>query len=165
MKEDYVYCPLCGGGLKEVREGDRARKKCPSCGFVHYKNPAPTTGVIVVQEGRVLLVKRRYQPYRGRWVIPSGFVEYSEDIRETAVREMKEETGVDVELDKLYEVKSCFDDPRGNTVLVLFLGHIAGGGISAGDDAEEAGFFSLDELPAIAFQAHREVLARLKDQS
>jgi 8-oxo-dGTP diphosphatase len=164
MVADFVYCPVCRNRLRDVDEGDHIRKECPSCGFIHYRNPAPTTGVIVLKEGKVLLVKRRYQPYRGKWVIPSGFVEYSEDIIETAVRELKEETGVDVKIDSLYEVKSCFDDPRGNTVLVLYLGHIDGGELIAGDDAESVGFFSLHDLPEIAFKAHRDVLARLREE-
>ncbi len=158
---DYVFCPLCGTRLERVDEAGHRRMKCPACGFVQYRNPAPAAGVVIRQGARVLLVKRRFEPYRGKWVIPSGFIEYDEDVRRTAVREVREETGLAVELDGLLAVESCFDDPRGITLLVLFQGRIAGGNIAAGDDAEEVGFFVLDALPEIAFEAHRKVLGEL----
>ena len=116
--------------------------RCAGCGFVHYLNPAPAAGILVFDEsGRILLVKRAFEPYRGTWVIPSGYIEYDEDIRSTAVRELKEETGFDVVIEGIHAVESCFDDPRGNTLLVLFKGKITGGALKAGDDAEKAEFF------------------------
>jgi 8-oxo-dGTP diphosphatase len=161
MNVEYRYCPRCASPLARVCEGDRPRMKCPACGFVHYRNPAPAVGVIIIEKGAVLLVKRRFEPYRGLWVIPSGFIEYDESVRDTAVREVSEETGLSVGLDDLHAVESCFDDPRGNTLLVLFRGHIEGGSRKAGDDAEEARFFPLGDLPPIAFEAHRKVLGAL----
>jgi ADP-ribose pyrophosphatase YjhB (NUDIX family) len=161
MNREFVFCPLCGAPLERTREGDHVRMKCPSCGFVHYRNPAPAVGVIVQRGDRVLLVKRRFEPYEGKWVIPSGFIEYGEDVRETAVRELREETGLAVELDALHAVESCFDDPRGVTLLVLYRGHETGGTLGAGDDASDVGFFPLDGLPEIAFEAHRTVLGEL----
>jgi ADP-ribose pyrophosphatase YjhB (NUDIX family) len=137
--------------------------RCPACGFVHYRNPASAAGVVVVERDRVLLVKRRFDPFKGLWVIPSGFMEYDEDVRTTAAREVLEETGLAVELDALHAVESCFDDPRGNALLVLFRGHVAGGSPRAGDDAEDVRFFPLNALPPIAFEAHRKVLAGLAE--
>jgi 8-oxo-dGTP diphosphatase len=132
--------------------------KCPACGFVHYRNPASAAGVVVVEDGSVLLVKRRHDPYRGLWVIPSGFVEYGEDVRETAAREIREETGIEVSLEGLLAAESCFDDPRGNALLVLYRGRRTGGALRAGDDADDARFFPLEALPPIAFEAHRKAL-------
>jgi len=151
--------------MDAVREEGRRRMKCPACGYIQYRNPSSAVGVIVVRDSEVLLVKRRYEPYRGKWVIPSGFIEYDEDIREAAVREVAEETGLEVELTGIHTAESCFDDPRGNTILVLYRGRITGGGLDAGDDAEEAAFFPLDRLPEIAFEAHRRVLGDLAARS
>jgi ADP-ribose pyrophosphatase YjhB (NUDIX family) len=138
---------------------------CRACGYVHYRNPAPAAGVLIVEEGAVLLVKRRHEPFKGLWSIPSGFIEYDEDVRATAVREAKEETGLAVEIDALHAVETCFDDPRGSTLLVLYRAHSLGGTPVAGDDAEEVGFFPLDDLPPLAFEAHRKVLGELARQA
>jgi len=162
---EFAYCPACGRAMDAVREEDRRRMKCPACGYIQYRNPSSAAGVIVMRDSEVLLVKRRYEPYRGKWVIPSGFIEYDEDIREAAVREVAEETGLEVELTGIHAAESCFDDPRGNTILVLYRGRITGGGLAAGDDAEEAAFFPLDRLPEIAFEAHRKVLRDLAERS
>ncbi len=165
MTVEFAYCPACGGPMEAVREEGRRRMKCPACGYVQYRNPSSAAGVIVVRDSEVLLVKRRYDPYRGKWVIPSGFIEYDEDIREAAVREVAEETGLEVELTGIHGAESCFDDPRGNTILVLYGGRITGGELAAGDDAEDAAFFRLDRLPEIAFEAHRRVLRELAERS
>jgi 8-oxo-dGTP diphosphatase len=158
MSSDYSFCPRCAARLEQSLENDRLRMRCPACGFIHYRNPASAVGVVIIEDGSVLLVKRRYDPYRGLWAIPSGFIEYDEDVRETAVREAREETGLSVTLEGLLAVESCFDDPRGNTILVLYRGRRSGGSLAAGDDAEEARFFPLSDLPPIAFAAHRKVL-------
>ncbi len=161
MKSDYTFCPLCAEPLECAREGKHVRMACRACGWIHYRNPAPAAGVVIVENGAVLLVKRRYEPFEGLWSIPSGFVEIDEDIRATAVREAVEETGLAVEIDSLLAVETCFDDPRGNTLLVLYRAHRTGGTPKAGDDAADVGFFPLKELPPLAFEAHRKVLASL----
>lgn len=161
MKSEYLFCPRCAEPLAAAREGERLRMTCSSCGFVHYRNPAPAAGVVVVEEGAVLLVKRRFDPFKDLWVIPSGFVEYDEDVRKAAAREALEETGLAVELDGILAVESCFDDPRGNALLVLFRARRTGGEPAAGDDAADVRFFPLDGLPEIAFEAHRRALADL----
>jgi 8-oxo-dGTP diphosphatase len=165
MKDDFRFCPLCGVGLTAGDDGGHNRLKCTSCGYIRYRNPAPAAGVLVLEKRNVLLVKRRYEPYKGQWVIPSGFVEYDEDVSSTAAREVEEETGLSVEIDSLHTVESCFDDPRGNTILVLYTGHVVGGELSAGDDAEDVRFFDLDTLPQIAFEAHRKVLGLLRAEA
>jgi ADP-ribose pyrophosphatase YjhB (NUDIX family) len=161
MAEQFAFCPLCGAPLDGVVDEKRERMRCGSCGYMHYRNPAPAAGVIVLDTGRVLLVRRKYEPYRGQWVIPSGFIEYDEDVRDTARRELLEETGLEIDIVSLHAVESCFDDPRGMTLLVLYRGRVTGGTLIAGDDADEVRFFALDELPEIAFEAHRVTLAAL----
>ena len=160
MSGDYRYCPLCGVDMAERDEGGLPRMACSDCGFVHYNNPAPAAGVIVRdEEGKILLVRRRFDPYRGLWTIPSGYIEYDEDVRHTAIRELEDETGLVVGIDGIYSVESCFDDPRGNTVVVMYEGHIKGGKLKAGDDAEDAGFFSPADLPPIAFDCQKRILS------
>lgn len=160
----YRYCPICSA-LLELREVDhRRRPLCPACGFIYYDNPAPAAGVLLVENGSVLLVKRKFEPRKDFWSIPAGFLESDEDITECAVREMKEETNLDVELGRLLNVYSAFDDPRTAALLVLYVGKRTGGTLQCGDDASDARFFDLDALPEpMAFRAHSKALDELKE--
>lgn len=163
MRDDYRFCPRCGGGLLVRVHEDRERQVCGECGFVFYQNPAPAVGVIVVEEGRVLLVQRKFEPRKGGWTLPAGFVEYGERIEDCAVRELKEETNLDVELTGIFNAYSAMDDPRVKVVLVLYNGKRVAGELRAGDDAGDARFFPIDELPEpIAFQAHVQALSDIQ---
>ena len=165
MAEAYAYCPVCGNELVKKEVDHRTRKVCPSCGFVHYRNPVPASGVILVEDGRVLLVKRKFEPRPGMWTLPAGFVEGDEDAASCAVREAKEETNLDVEIIRLFNVYSAFDDPRTAVILVLYLVRRVGGELKCGDDASDARYFDMNDLPdAIAFHAHREALADISKQ-
>jgi ADP-ribose pyrophosphatase YjhB (NUDIX family) len=160
----FRYCPICGADLERFEEDDSVRMKCGECGYVQYLNPSPAAGILVRDEdGRILLVRRKFEPYRGLWTMPAGFIEYDEDAASTAVRELEEETGLVIEIDRIHAVESCKDDPRGNTVLVLFEGHSTGGELRAGDDAEEVGFFPPGDLPEIAFACQRRILGRIAE--
>jgi 8-oxo-dGTP diphosphatase len=141
----------------------RDRQVCGECEFVFYQNPAPAVGVIVIEDGKVLLVQRKFDPRAGGWTLPAGFVEYDEQVEECAVRELKEETNLDVELTGLFGAYSAMDDPRVRVVLLLYTGRRTGGQLLAGDDACDAGFFPIDDLPRpIAFKAHVRALADVK---
>ncbi|HUV31517.1 MAG TPA: NUDIX hydrolase [Acidobacteriota bacterium] len=159
---DYRYCPLCARPLSEhVLDGHR-RLVCEAgdCDFVYYQNPVPAAGVIIVQQDRILLVKRAHPPKVGWWCIPAGFMEWHEHPEQTAVRELEEETGLKVKINSFFEVYSGQDDPRSNAVLILYLGEVIGGLLSASDDAQDVRFFGFDELPEnIAFEAHWQALA------
>lgn len=141
---------------------DRVRAVCERCGFVAYRNPAPAAGVVLVEAGGVLLVQRKFDPRRGMWTLPAGFVEYDEHVEECAVRETREETGLDVALEGLFGAYMAMDDPRVRVVLLLYRARRTGGELRAGDDAADARFFPLYATPAaIAFKAHEQALADL----
>jgi 8-oxo-dGTP diphosphatase len=153
------FCPHCGTKLVFREEHGVRRPTCPACGFIHYRNPVPAAGVIIQRAGKVLLVRRRFEPRPGAWCLPAGFMEYGETPRACALRELREETGLSARLGDLFGVYAGFDDPRVRAVLVLYLADHVRGRIKPGDDAIEARYFALDKLPReIAFQAHREAL-------
>jgi ADP-ribose pyrophosphatase YjhB (NUDIX family) len=109
--------------------------------------------VVWDEAGRLLLVKRAPGATRaGLWSIPAGYVDYGEGVREAAGRELTEETGLEADVGEAVWVASNFHDPAKLTVGIWFAGTITGGELSAGDDAEEAAFFAIDDLPPLAFE-------------
>jgi 8-oxo-dGTP diphosphatase len=123
----------------------------------------PAAGVVVVEDGRVLMVQRKFEPRAGQWTLPAGFVEYDEHVEACAARETREETGLRVELTRLLGAYMAMDDPRVQVVLLLYLARRVGGELRAGDDASDARFFALDETPPdIAFKAHEQALADVR---
>ena len=159
------FCPRCGGLLETVvRPRDkRPRQVCAACGRVHYRNAKPCAGALIVRDGRVLLVKRGIQPFLGRWDIPGGFLEEDEHPEIGAVREVREETGLEVRLTGLfgfYVDRYNYDDEGGYCLNIYFLAEVVGGQERPGDDAADLAWFAPDELPEeIAFDHARVVLA------
>ena len=139
-----------------------ARLVCADCGFVFYRNPAPAAGVVVIEGDRVLWVQRRFEPRKDLWTMPAGFLELDEHVETCAVREAKEETGLDVELIRIFGAYMAMDDPRTQVVLLLYLARRVGGELAPGDDAIAARFFPLDAPPPVAFRAHAEALADIQ---
>lgn len=159
----WRWCPQCRAEMGRRRDGGEERPACPACGVVQYLNPAPAAGIVLLREGCVCLVKRRFAPKQGEWTFPTGFMEWDEQPAETARREAFEETGLEVELTGLYAVESGTLPPDTPVVVIFYSAVETGGVLAAGDDAEEVGFFPLDALPGpIAFAAHRRVLDRLR---
>jgi 8-oxo-dGTP diphosphatase len=114
-------------------------------------------GVILLGEA-IVLVKRRNQPYAGMWALPGGFVEYGETVEDAVKREILEETGLKVEIEKLAGIYSDPKrDPRGHTVSVVFLCKKTGGSLKADSDAADVGVFPLAKLPHLAFD-HRKII-------
>ncbi|MBT6774435.1 NUDIX hydrolase [Candidatus Woesearchaeota archaeon] len=89
---------------------------------MEYKNPAPTTNIIVEHENKILLLKRNTEPYLGKFALPGGFVDYDEQVEVAAVREVKEETGVDIEVIEILGVYSAPDrNPSKHTISTVFI--------------------------------------------
>jgi len=161
---EFVYCPHCATRLGRRLRGGIERPACESCGYVQFRNPAVGVAVLIVEEGRVLLGRRAPGHDRaGLWCIPSGYVEWGEEIREAARREFLEETSLEVETGEVYAVHSNFHNPDSLTVGVWFTGAIVGGTMNASDDVDMVDFFPLDQLPEpLAFPTDKLILDRLR---
>lgn len=160
--EWVAFCPRCGSPMMTETVIDRPRRVCPACRYIHFTDPKVGVGVLVVDDGRVLLVRRGVMPEKGKWSLPAGFLDQGEDPRETAAREVLEETGLQVEIEGVLDV---FHNPPGQggaSVFILYRGKVVGGRLQAGDDADEVGTFAPDELPELAFASTRRALDLLR---
>lgn len=161
---EYTYCPMCATELESTVVSRRTRRRCPNCDFVHWRNPGVGAAVVVRDDaGRLLLIRRGPEATRsGLWAIPAGFVDYGEEVKAAAARELLEETGLIAEVADVVFVASNFHDPAKLTVGVWFAGTVVGGELEAGDDADDAGFFALDDLPPLAFETDAALIERLR---
>lgn len=157
LYQNANFCQSCGEKLeiRTDREG-KLRAICPSCGFILYKNPIPAVAILVINDhNEILLVKRLFEPRAGMWALPSGYIEINMSPEENAIAEMKEETGLDGQVDYCIDWYYGYSPIYLRTLSIGFKMNIIGGKLQAGDDAEEARFFPLDKLPPLAFEAHK----------
>ena len=119
---------------------------------MNYKTPNLTVDGAVIKDDRILLIKRKNEPFKGKWALPGGFVEYGEKTEEAVVRETLEEAGVKTKVLGLVGVYSDPDrDPRGHTITIVYLLEMISGVVGSGDDAADARFFDIGSLPELSF--------------
>ena len=152
------FCAACGHPVETRFVFGRDRPACPSCGWIHFADPKVASGVLVVQDGMVLLVRRAGEPQQGRWSLPAGFVDSGEDPRRAAEREALEETGLEVEATQILDVFAGREHPAGADIVLIFLARPRGGALHPGDDADAVAFFRPEALPELAFEATRRSL-------
>ena len=159
LADPFKYCPHCKGELTVYEFDHRPRSVCSACGFIHFRNPAPVVSLLVVRGDEVLLGKRLGDPGKGLWATPSGYIEYEDDFLTTAVREAKEETGLDVEIKSILNVQSSFVSEKYHFLGIYLLAEVTGGEIAAGDDLESVMWFPLSgPFPELAFSEDKELL-------
>ena len=166
MMEEYNFCPRCGKPLSIKHLFGAKRPYCPHCGYIVFRDPKLAVGALIVDEGRVLLVRRGVIPRKTFWAMPSGFVEYDEQPRPALAREIREETGLEAEIGRVLEVFPI-SDPNKKGVFLLFEARVTGGDMQAGDDAMDVRWFPIDAIPwdEVAFPQLREALSMTKRAS
>ncbi len=156
---DYRFCPRCGGSLdrRVLRAGEPPRLVCQACGFVFFLDPKVATGTLFRLNGGVLLVRRAIEPSYGKWVFPGGYVDRGESLEAAAIREAKEECGLDVRLVRLLGAYSYTGNP---VILTVYEGEVTGGSLAIDDESLDARSFPPAEIPwdQLAFPSTRAAL-------
>ena len=146
-RHDFRFCPRCGGTLEPrlLKASEPERLVCTACGFVFYLDPKIAVGTIIRTESdRLVLVRRAIEPGYGKWVFPGGYVDRGEPLTAAALREAREECGLEVRLDGLVNIYSY---PKRAPVIVVYAATSIGGSLCCDDEGLETAEFSPDALP------------------
>jgi ADP-ribose pyrophosphatase YjhB (NUDIX family) len=156
----HRFCPRCGGPLERrlLKASEPARPVCTRCGFVLYLDPKVAVGAIIrTSADRLVLVRRAIEPGYGKWVFPGGYVDRGEPLTAAAMREAREECGLDVRLDGLVNIYSY---PGRAPIIVVYAATAIGGTLSPDDECLETAEFDASNLPwtDLAFRSTRDGL-------
>ncbi len=138
------------------------RQRCAACGYVRYRNPFPGVVVLVEDNGRVLLCRRSSKSFlAGRWCLPGGFIEYEEDFLSAGIREVHEETGLQIAIVSILSVVTNFLSPDLHSLVTVLLARVTGGAAAPADDVVSLEWAPLrGPLPDMAFEADRHIIER-----
>jgi 8-oxo-dGTP diphosphatase len=160
MEIAWNFCPTCAGPLelRLLKRGDPERHVCTHCGLVLYQDPKVAVGTIIAtDDDRIVLVRRAIEPGYGKWVFPGGYVDKGEAVTAAAIREAKEEAGLDVRIDRLLNIYSY---PGRPLVIIVYAATALGGELCTDEECLEARLFTPAEIPwnELAFQSTTEGL-------
>lgn len=158
IRQGVKFCAACGSPLDlGAGGGERPRPICTGCGRIVYLDPKVAVGAIVPHAGGVVLLRRAIEPGYGKWVFPGGFVDRGEPLEAAATREVREEVGLEVEVDRLLGAYSARNHP---VVLVVYVARVTGGVLGRGLEALEVRIFGPDALPweGLAFDSTAQAL-------
>ena len=155
----WTFCPRCSAPLARPsgQVAERGHRECAGCGRHFYENSKPCAGALVESDGKVLLVRRAIEPFKGCWDIPGGFLEAGEHPADGAAREVREETGLVVEVGELLGIwidDYAYDDAESYTLTCYYLARPIAGELRADDDAAGLRWFGPEELPGEIAFAH-----------
>jgi ADP-ribose pyrophosphatase YjhB (NUDIX family) len=139
----YQFCPQCKGSLTAQAEGPH----CQACGITIYRNVVGAAAILPIRDGQVLLSRRAREPFKGSYDLIGGFIVPGETPEQAAVREAKEETGLEIRVTGLLGIYSDQYGDGDHTLGVHYLGEVAGGIQKAGDDAAALEWVSVARLP------------------
>ncbi len=158
--EKLKFCPLCTTKLTPLSDAGNLYLQCKKCKWMYYGNPLPAVAALVANDqGEILLVKRGVRPSKGRWALPSGFIEQKETPEHAVVRELHEETGINGSVNKL--IGAYLEPTRfyGNVLLIGYLMTAVKTRPKPGSDCVATRYFPSNRLPKIAFASHRSLIS------
>lgn len=155
----FRYCPVCAQYLVEKEVGGVLRPVCSACNFIVFLDPKVVAIVLVWHEGKLLLGKRSIDPGKGGWSFLGGYVERGEKLEEAAIREVKEETHLDVQLEGMIGIYSERGDPH---ILIAYHASVSNEQVNTlavqAEEVSELAFFTWEELPPFAFAVDGQIL-------
>ncbi len=156
----FRFCPRCAAplSLKRLKATEPERLVCDACGFVFYLDPKIAVGTIIrADDDRIVLVRRAIEPGFGKWVFPGGYVDRGEEVRFAAIREAREESGLDIRIDRLVNIYSYAGRAP---IVIVYAATAIGGVLTADDESSEADLFEAERIPweDLAFPSTREAL-------
>jgi ADP-ribose pyrophosphatase YjhB (NUDIX family) len=152
----FVSCPHCQSSLTVTDQS----ASCSACGFAYHHNPAPSVAVIIAQENQLMLAKRAFAPNQGSWDTLGGFLNGGETPDQTVIREVKEESGLDVAITEyLGAIPDVYGDTGIYTINFCYVVEVTGGTPQPADDVAELKWFNLDQVPKnLAFANTRKIV-------
>lgn len=150
------YCVRCGVILENQFIFGDIRPTCSSCNYIHFRDPKVAAVAFIHNNSEVLLVRRAMEPEKGKWALPGGYVDANEDPRHAAIREVKEETGLEVAITRLLDVIFIPPSNGENSVrpiVIIFEATVIKGKIQPQDDVDKVEWFTPDNLPELAFKS------------
>ncbi len=155
----FRYCPMCATALIEKDIEHVRRSVCPACSFIQFLHPKLVAVVLLQHRDKLLLSKRNIEPAKGLWNFCGGYVELGETVEEAAIREVKEESNLDVQLENLIGI---YSEGGGSHVIIAYqasiLNHQMSSLAAQYEEVSELAFFPWEELPTLAFPVHQQIL-------
>lgn len=153
-----TFCPHCATRVEERPFEGKLRPTCPACGYIAFADPKVAAVVLIARDESLLLIRRAIDPARGRWCFPGGYVDFGEDPQLAAMRECREETGLDVDTLTLLDVSF-----NGRVIVITYTGTVGPHAEpTPQDDADRAGWFDPNNLPPLAFDTMHQAIAAWK---
>lgn len=141
---NYRYCPQCKTWL--TKQGKYPY--CTNCDLTIYLNPKPCASVMPIRKGKVLIGTRNQDPFKGTADLVGGFLEYGEGPQEAAIRETREESGLDIKIKHLLSIHSDTYGKAGESLIIInYIAEVVGGKLKTDDDIAELRWVDIDKLP------------------
>jgi len=160
---DYQFCPFCAKKLQMRIEEGKERKYCTSCCWTYYPRVAQGISAVIIKKGKVLLVKRKREPFKGTWMFPGGFMDFGEHPLETLKREIKEETGLKIKKAKLIDILKTKNDPRDVYLAFFYETEVFDGPLKNDDEEnEKIDWFDIQKPPKMGFDTNLKIMKLLQ---